>query len=69
MRLKQLYVVDAAASKAMLQTALSRRPQDNPGEYLILPALIRNAYRDCDAKEETRGVYLDKLFAQHSKVI
>jgi hypothetical protein len=60
----RLYVVDAAASKALLQTALTYRLRDSPGEYLILPALIRDSYRDCDVKEAAHGVHLDKLLAQ-----
>lgn len=60
----RLYVIDAAASKALLQTALAHQLRDSPGEYLILPALIREPYRDCDVKEEVHGVYLDKLLAQ-----
>lgn len=60
----RLYVVDAAASKVLLQAALAQRLRDSPGEYLILPAIIRESYRDCDNKEEVHSVYLDKLFAQ-----
>jgi hypothetical protein len=61
----RLYVADAAASKTLLQMSLARRSLESPGEYLIVPALMRELYRDCDAKEKTAPkVYVSKLLVQ-----
>lgn len=61
----RLYVADAAASRILLQMALAHRSQETPGEYLIVPALVRELYRDCDAKEENaRNLYVSKLLVQ-----
>lgn len=61
----RLYVVDAAASKVLLQMALAHRSQETPGEYLIAPGLIRDFYRDCDTTEENmHSVYVSRLFVK-----
>lgn len=58
----RLYIIDAAASRATLETVLSKQKKTSASQFLILPAVISDSYRQCDSKQKDPStVYIDEL--------
>ena len=58
----RLYVIDAAASRTTLEAALSKQKAGSGNQFLILPAIVKDAYRQCDSKQkDPNTVYIENL--------
>ncbi|PUA28081.1 MAG: hypothetical protein B0W54_16460 [Cellvibrio sp. 79] len=58
----RLYIIDAAASRATLEAALAKQKATTGNQFLILPAVISDVYRQCDNKQkDPNTVYIDDL--------
>ncbi len=58
----RLYIIDAAANRATLEASLSRQEKIPGSQFLILPALVKDTYRQCDSKQKDPDtVYIDEL--------
>lgn len=61
----RLYIIDAAANRATLEASLSKQEKIPGSQFLILPALIKDAYRQCDSKQKDHNtVYIDELLVE-----
>lgn len=61
-RRSRLYIIDAAANRAALEASLSEQEKIPGSQFLILPALVKDAYRQCDSKQKDPDtVYIDEL--------
>lgn len=65
----RLYIIDAAASKNVLQAALEKHKKITGSQYLVLPAIIADDYRSCETKrKKTNIIYVTDLLVERISV-
>ena len=59
----RLFIVDAAASKALLQASMQQRARHSEGQLLILPAEIQLSYNRCKVEQQVTKpeIYINRL--------
>ena len=58
----RLYIIDAAANRAALEASLSKQEKIPGSQFLILPALVKDAYRQCEStQKDPNTVYIEEL--------
>ncbi|WP_039916769.1 DUF4824 family protein [Cellvibrio mixtus] len=58
----RLYIIDAAVSKIALQETITKQERTPGNQFLILPAVISDAYTHCEGKQQNPNtIYIDEL--------
>ncbi len=58
----RLYIIDAAATRNTLEASLPKHEKVPGNQFLILPAVISDAYSHCEGKQKNpHTIYIDEL--------